>query len=94
MPQAGPGDVGGVVDRCRGSAPHHTVLSTAVDTEQLVDFAKLLGVELLIIDGSTNRRDFADRDLLEPGALPPLPRSSEASVLRTRVLGRRGSDIW
>jgi L-arabinose isomerase len=41
--------------------PHHTVLSTAVDTEQLVDFADLLGVELLIIDGSTNRRDFADR---------------------------------
>jgi L-arabinose isomerase len=37
------------------------VLSTAVDTEQLVDFANLLGVELLIIDGSTNRRDFADR---------------------------------
>jgi L-arabinose isomerase len=41
--------------------PHHTVLSSAVDTEQLVDFANLLGVELLIIDGSTNRRDFADR---------------------------------
>jgi L-arabinose isomerase len=41
--------------------PHHTVLSTAVDTEQLVDFANLLGVELLIIDGSTKRRDFADR---------------------------------
>ena len=40
---------------------HHTVLSTAVDTEQLVDFANLLGVELLIIDGSTNRRDFAHR---------------------------------
>jgi L-arabinose isomerase len=41
--------------------PHHTVLSTAVDTDQLVDFANLLEVELLIIDGSTNRRDFADR---------------------------------
>jgi L-arabinose isomerase len=41
--------------------PHHTVLSTAVETDQLVDFANLLGVELLIIDGSTNRRDFADR---------------------------------
>jgi L-arabinose isomerase len=59
--EAGPGDVGGVVDRSRWSASHHTVLSTAVDTEQLVDFANLLGVELLIIDGSTNRRDFADR---------------------------------
>ena len=41
--------------------PHHTVLSTAVDTDQLVDFANLLGIELLIIDSSTNRRDFADR---------------------------------
>jgi L-arabinose isomerase len=42
-------------------APHHTVLSTAVDTDQLVDFANLFGVELLIIDGSTTRREFADR---------------------------------
>jgi L-arabinose isomerase len=36
-------------------------LSTAVDTEQLIDFANLLGAELLIIDGSTNRRDFANQ---------------------------------
>ena len=42
-------------------APHHTVLSTAVDTDQLLDFATLLGVELLIIDNTTNRRDFTDR---------------------------------
>lgn len=41
--------------------PHHTVLSTAVDTDQLLDFANLLGIELLIVDGSTTRRDFADR---------------------------------
>ena len=41
--------------------PHHTVLSTAVTTDQLADFADLLGIELLIIDGATNRRDFADR---------------------------------
>jgi L-arabinose isomerase len=41
--------------------PHHTVLSTALDTEELVDFANLLGIELLIIDGSTNRRDFANQ---------------------------------
>jgi L-arabinose isomerase len=41
--------------------PHHTVLSMAVDTDQLVDFANMLGVELLIIDGSTNRRDFANQ---------------------------------
>ena len=37
------------------------MLSTAVGTDQLVDFAELLGVELLIIDGATNRRDFHDR---------------------------------
>jgi L-arabinose isomerase len=41
-------------------APHHTVLSTAVDTDQLLDFATLLGVELLIIDNTTNRRNFID----------------------------------
>jgi hypothetical protein len=55
------------VDRSRWSASH------------LVDFANLLGVELLIIDGSINQRDFRRPDLLEPGALPPLPRGSEAS---------------
>ena len=31
--------------------PHHTVLSTAVGTEELADFANMLGIELLIIDG-------------------------------------------
>jgi len=41
--------------------PHHTVFSQAVTTDQLVEFATLLGVELLIIDGATTRRDFADR---------------------------------
>ncbi|HEU4907244.1 MAG TPA: L-arabinose isomerase [Propionibacteriaceae bacterium] len=41
--------------------PHHTVLSMAVHTDELVDFANLLGIELLIIDGSTNRRDFANQ---------------------------------
>jgi L-arabinose isomerase-like protein len=41
--------------------PHHTVLSTAVHRDQLVDFANVLGVELLVIDGSTNRRDLGDR---------------------------------
>jgi L-arabinose isomerase len=43
------------------SGPHHTVLSTAVDTEQLADFAHLLGVELVVIDATTKPRDFADR---------------------------------
>ncbi len=41
--------------------PHHTVLSSAVDTDQLADLANLLSVELLIIDDTTTRRDFADR---------------------------------
>ncbi|MCK9896849.1 L-arabinose isomerase [Frankia sp. AgB32] len=41
--------------------PHHTVMSTAVDTDQIAEFATILGVELLVIDGATNRRDFADR---------------------------------
>ncbi|WP_406333548.1 L-arabinose isomerase [Streptomyces sp. NBC_00203] len=34
-------------------APHHTVLSSAVDIEALTDFAAMTGVELLTIDEST-----------------------------------------
>lgn len=41
--------------------PHHTVLSTAATTNQLAQFADQLGIELLIIDESTTRRDFTDR---------------------------------
>jgi L-arabinose isomerase len=37
------------------------VLSTAAEIDRLADFAILLGMELLIIDDSTYRRDFADR---------------------------------
>ncbi|HUR06495.1 MAG TPA: L-arabinose isomerase [Nonomuraea sp.] len=40
-------------------APHHTVLSTAVGTEELTDLADMLGVELLIIDSDTTARSFA-----------------------------------
>ena len=40
--------------------PHHTVLSQSVGTEELTDFARMIGVELLVIDGSTNRRDFGN----------------------------------
>ncbi|HKT06086.1 MAG TPA: L-arabinose isomerase [Rugosimonospora sp.] len=40
--------------------PHHTVLTRAVPTETLVDFATMLHTELLIIDGSTTPRSFAD----------------------------------
>ncbi|WP_290056440.1 L-arabinose isomerase [Amycolatopsis solani] len=41
--------------------PHHTVLTQAVGTETLRDFANLLGVELLVIDSGTTPHDFADR---------------------------------
>ncbi|NYE70394.1 L-arabinose isomerase [Microlunatus parietis] len=40
--------------------PHHTVLSTAVGTEELEDFARIAGVELAIIDAATTRRGFAN----------------------------------
>jgi L-arabinose isomerase len=40
-------------------APHHTVLSAAVGTEELTDLAEMLGVELLVIDGATTTRQFA-----------------------------------
>ncbi len=42
-------------------APHHTVLTQAVSTETIRDFANLLGVELLVIDSTTTTYDFADR---------------------------------
>ncbi|WP_329348223.1 L-arabinose isomerase [Streptomyces sp. NBC_01261] len=35
-------------------APHHTVLSSAVDTETLTDYAAMAGVELLTIDETTS----------------------------------------
>ena len=40
--------------------PHHTVLSQSVGTEELTDFARMIGVELLVIDGSTERRAFGN----------------------------------
>ena len=44
----------------QAGGPHHTVLSTAVGTAELTDFAAIVGTELLIIDGATTRRDFAN----------------------------------
>jgi L-arabinose isomerase len=38
--------------------PHHTSFSQALTTEHLEDFAEMLGVELLVIDGSTSLRQF------------------------------------
>ena len=39
-------------------APHHTVLSSAVDTEVLSDLANQLGVELVVIGADTTARGF------------------------------------
>jgi L-arabinose isomerase len=39
--------------------PHHTVLSAAVDSEQLADLAEMAGIELLMIDADTTPRQFA-----------------------------------
>ena len=41
--------------------PHHTVLSQAVGTETLRDFAQMVHTELLVIDAQTTPADFADR---------------------------------
>jgi L-arabinose isomerase len=38
--------------------PHHTVLSSAVGTEELADLADMLGTELLLIDAGTTVREF------------------------------------
>jgi L-arabinose isomerase len=39
-------------------APHHTVLTSAVGIDALVDFAQIAGVELLLIDRDTTIRQF------------------------------------
>ncbi|GJM29283.1 MAG: L-arabinose isomerase [Cyclobacteriaceae bacterium] len=40
---------------------HHTVFSKALNTQILEDFAEIAGVELVVIDGNTNYREFKDR---------------------------------
>jgi L-arabinose isomerase len=40
--------------------PHHTVLSTAVGTAELEDFATMARTELLVIDRNTTTRSFAN----------------------------------
>jgi L-arabinose isomerase len=42
---------------CAGGA-HHTGFSQAVTTEMLEDFAEIAGIELVVIDGAANVRDF------------------------------------
>jgi L-arabinose isomerase len=39
--------------------PHHTVLSSAVDSEELTDLADMLAVELVLIDDNTTTAGFA-----------------------------------
>ena len=39
-------------------APHHTVLSTAVGVDVLVDFAEMTAIELAVIDADTKPRTF------------------------------------
>jgi L-arabinose isomerase len=39
-------------------APHHTVLTTALESEVYEDFADMLSVELAVIDASTSVREF------------------------------------
>jgi L-arabinose isomerase len=38
--------------------PHHTVLTSAVGTEEISDFADMMRTELLVIDAATKSRDF------------------------------------
>ena len=40
-------------------APHHTVLTTALGTETIDDFAAMTETELLVIDADTTTRGFA-----------------------------------
>lgn len=41
-----------------GGGAHHTVFSQAVTTEMVEDFARIAGIELLVIDEETNLRGF------------------------------------
>ena len=44
----------------RAGGPHHTCLSTTVDTEVMTDLAEILRTELVIIDEHTTTRSFAN----------------------------------
>jgi L-arabinose isomerase len=39
-------------------APHHTVLTTALDRQVIEDFADIVGTELVVIDSDTTTRSF------------------------------------
>ncbi len=40
--------------------PHHSAFTAALDSETLADFARIAGIELLLIDEHTRMRDFAN----------------------------------
>ncbi len=44
----------------RAGGPHHTCLSTTVDTEAMIDLAEILRTELVVIDEHTTTRSFAN----------------------------------
>ena len=41
--------------------PHHTVMSQAVGTDTLRDFANMVNTELVVIDRDTTTSSFSDR---------------------------------
>ena len=55
-PRPVPVHVGRVMADGRG--PHHTVLSTALGTEVVADFAEMTRTELVVIDADTTPRAF------------------------------------
>lgn len=47
-------------------APHHTVLSTAIGTEELTDLAEMTRTELVVIDADTTTRGFIEERRWNP----------------------------
>jgi L-arabinose isomerase len=57
----------------RAGGPHHSVFTTALDVETIVDWATIAGLELVVIDGDTNLRAFANELRWNAGRYHPLP---------------------
>ena len=66
--------------------PHHTVLTTAVGTEELVDFATMVRIELLVIDA---RRNLASSPTRSVGTRPTIDWRRDSD--RRPAPPRRGS---
>ena len=80
-----PVDLSGVLAEC-GWTPSHA-LSTALDIEALIDYAVIIGVELVRIDVLTTTETFQRVSPLEPGVLPP------GTWPRPRVTGSSGANL-